>query len=155
DSNRVFAARAAPVSAAGGAGAILVLHDITDLKRADQIRRDFVANVSHALRTPLTAIRGYVEALLDEPPDAEQTKNFLGIVASRRLGSDRLLHVLLRLARLDARQESLDMPPCELEQLFASVAGDLALALAAKHQQVTTAVAPAAATIVADPAKLH
>ena len=43
----------------------LVLHDITDLRRADQIRRDFVANVSHELRTPLTAIRGYVEALLD------------------------------------------------------------------------------------------
>ena len=47
---------------------MLVLHDITDLRRADQIRRDFVANVSHELRTPLTAIRGYVEALLDGRP---------------------------------------------------------------------------------------
>ena len=53
----------------GGGGAVLVLHDITDLRRADQIRRDFVANVSHELRTPLTAIRGYVEALLDDPAD--------------------------------------------------------------------------------------
>ena len=58
-----------PVASAGGGGAVLVLHDITDLRRADQIRRDFVANVSHELRTPLTAIRGYVEALLDEEPD--------------------------------------------------------------------------------------
>ena len=55
----------APVVAAGR-GAVLVLHDITDLRRADQIRRDFVANVSHELRTPLTAIKGYVEALIDE-----------------------------------------------------------------------------------------
>jgi len=77
DASRSFVARAAPVSSAGGGGAILVLHDITDLRRADQVRRDFVANVSHELRTPLTAIRGYVEALLDEPPDAEQTRHFL------------------------------------------------------------------------------
>ena len=67
DASRSFVARAAPVSLAGGGGAILVLHDITDLRRADQVRRDFVANVSHELRTPLTAIRGYVEALIDEP----------------------------------------------------------------------------------------
>ncbi len=53
-----FIARSAPVSAGATRGAVLVLHDITDLRRADQIRRDFVANVSHELRTPLTAIRG-------------------------------------------------------------------------------------------------
>ena len=70
DPGRTFVARAAPVSGTGGGGAVLVLHDITDLRRADQIRRDFVANVSHELRTPLTAIRGYVEALLDDPADA-------------------------------------------------------------------------------------
>ena len=45
------------------AGAVLVLHDITELRQADRVRRDFVANVSHELRTPLTAVRGYVEAL--------------------------------------------------------------------------------------------
>ena len=66
---RTFVARAAAVSPTGGGGAVLVLHDITDLRRADQIRRDFVANVSHELRTPLTAIRGYVEALLEEEDD--------------------------------------------------------------------------------------
>ena len=66
DPGRTFVARAAGVAGGGGGGAVLVLHDITDLRRADQIRRDFVANVSHELRTPLTAIRGYVEALLDE-----------------------------------------------------------------------------------------
>ena len=49
-----------------GGGAVLVLHDISDLRRIDRVRRDFVANVSHELRTPLTAVRGYVEALLEE-----------------------------------------------------------------------------------------
>ena len=57
DLSRTLVARGAPVVSAGG-GAVLVLHDISDLRRADQIRRDFVANVSHELRTPLTAIRG-------------------------------------------------------------------------------------------------
>jgi len=155
DMNRIFVARAAPVSAAGGGGAILVLHDITDLKRADQIRRDFVANVSHELRTPLTAIRGYVEALLDDPTDPEQTQKFLEIVARHSARMDRLVNDLLRLARLDAHQESLDIAPCALEQIFSSVVSDLGLAIEAKHQHVTTSVAPEACTISADPAKLH
>ena len=64
DASRELVARLAPV-AGTGRGVVVVLHDVTDLKRADQIRRDFVANVSHELRTPLTAIRGYAEALVD------------------------------------------------------------------------------------------
>jgi two-component system, OmpR family, phosphate regulon sensor histidine kinase PhoR len=155
DMNRIFVARAAPVSAAGGGGAILVLHDITDLKRAEQIRRDFVANVSHELRTPLTAIRGYVEALLDDPADPEQTQRFLEIVARHSARMDRLVNDLLRLARLDAHQEPLDIAPCALEQIFSSVVSDLGLAIEAKQQHVTTSVAPEAGTISADSAKLH
>jgi two-component system phosphate regulon sensor histidine kinase PhoR len=155
DSSRVFVARAAPVSAAGGGGAILVLHDISDLRRADQMRRDFVANVSHELRTPLTAIRGYVEALLDDPPDPVQTRTFLEIVARHSARMDRLVTDLLRLARLDARQEPLDVAPCSLEQIFTSVISDLSPTIAAKAQQVTTTVAPEACSLSADPAKLH
>ena len=60
---------------------MLVLHDITDLRRADRVRRDFVANVSHELRTPLTAIRGYVEALIDDPPSPMRRRRFLEIIA--------------------------------------------------------------------------
>ena len=102
-------ARAAPVAATGGGGAVLVLHDITDLRRADQIRRDFVANVSHELRTPLTAIRGYVEALLDERRTRRtSTRRFLEIIARHSTRMERLVKDLLRLARLDARQETLD-----------------------------------------------
>src|SRR4029077_12107430 len=49
------------------AGAVVLFHDITELRRADQIRRDFVANVSHELRTPLSILRGYIETMLDDP----------------------------------------------------------------------------------------
>ena len=153
DSSRVFVSRAAPVGGAGG-GAVLVLHDITDLRRADQIRRDFVANVSHELRTPLTAIRGYVEALADER-DSEQIRRFVEIIARHSLRMERLVADLLRLARLDARQEVLDMTPCELDTIFSAVVTDLSPAFEAKTQRVTFAVAPDACSITADPAKLH
>ena len=154
DTARMFVARAAPVTAID-AGAVLVLHDITDLRRADQMRRDFVANVSHELRTPLTAIRGYVEALIDERPDAEQTRRFLEIIARHSERMERLVKDLLRLARLDARQEMLEIAPCELQHVFKAVVTDLAPTIEAKRQRVTVAVAPDACTIQADAAKLH
>jgi two-component system phosphate regulon sensor histidine kinase PhoR len=155
DPGRTFLARAAPVARSGGGGAVLVLHDITDLRRADQIRRDFVANVSHELRTPLTAIRGYVEALLDDRPDPEDTKRFLEIIARHSARMERLVSDLLRLARLDARQEALDLASCDMQQLFNTVVGDVAQTIEAKRQHITTAVDPDACRLSADPAKLH
>ena len=155
DPGRTFVARAAPVSRGGGGGAVLVLHEITDLRRADQIRRDFVANVSHELRTPLTAIRGYVEALLDDRSDSEDTNKFLEIIARHSERMERLVSDLLRLARLDARQEALDLASCDLQQLFNTVIGDVAQTAEAKHQQITTAVDGAGSRVTADPAKLH
>jgi two-component system phosphate regulon sensor histidine kinase PhoR len=155
DPGRTFVARAAPVTAEGGGGAVLVLHDITDLRRADQIRRDFVANVSHELRTPLTAIRGYVEALVDEPPDASNTRRFIEIIARHTTRMERLVKDLLRLARLDARQEVLEIAPCELQQLFQAVVSEMSPAIDAKRQRVTVRVDPAACLVEADPAKLH
>lgn len=155
DPGRTFVARAAPVSRAGGGGAVLVLHEITDLRRADQIRRDFVANVSHELRTPLTAIRGYVEALLDDRSDSDDATKFLEIIARHSERMERLVSDLLRLARLDARQEALDLAPCDLQQLFNTVIGDVAQTAEAKHQQITSSVDGPGNRFLADPAKLH
>jgi two-component system, OmpR family, phosphate regulon sensor histidine kinase PhoR len=155
DPGRTFVARAAPVHAPGAGGAVLVLHDITDLRRADQIRRDFVANVSHELRTPLTAIRGYVEALLDEPADAENTRRFLEIIARHSTRMERLVQDLLRLARLDARQEALDVTRCDVHQVFSGVIADLGPAIEAKQQHVAIVVPSEASHVDGDPAKLH
>ncbi len=155
DPGRTFVARAAPVARSGGGGAVLVLHDVTDLRRADQIRRDFVANVSHELRTPLTAIRGYVEALLDDRPDPEDTRRFLEVIARHSARMERLVSDLLRLARLDARQEALDLAPCDMQQLFNTVIADVAQTIEAKRQHITTTVDPEACRLSADPTKLH
>ena len=110
DTTRTLVARVTPVVAAGR-GAVLVMHDITDLRKADLVRRDFVANVSHELRTPLTAIKGYAEALLDDADDAEAREKFLDIIHRHATRMERLVKDLLRLARLDAGQEAVELVP--------------------------------------------
>jgi len=84
-------------------GAVVLFHDITELKRADEMRRDFVANVSHELRTPLSILRGYIETMRDDPkmPRAECAR-ILEVMEqhSKRLGL--LATDLLTLARADA-----------------------------------------------------
>ena len=156
DPNRTIVARAAPLTTEGAPGAVLVLHDITDLRHADRMRRDFVANVSHELRTPLTAIQGYVEALQDEdPPEPEEAARFLEIIARQANRMERLVRDLLRLARLEAGHEPIDPARTDLESLFADVVTELEGALEAKDQRVVTAVDAAAATLHVDRAKLH
>ena len=152
DPGRTFMARAASVSSTGGA--VLVLHDITDLRRADQARRDFVANISHELRTPLTSIKGYVEALLDGPVEPD-TRQYLEVIGRQSERMERLVKDLLRLARLDARQEPLDVAPARISPLFEAVIADLRPAITAKSQSVTTTISPDADQVVGDVAKLH
>ena len=98
-----FAATVASVRTTGTDGAVLVLHDITDLRKLERVRRDFVANVSHEFRTPLTAIQGFAETLLAGAIDDPQNRGrFLEIIVehSRRLA--RLTEDLLMLSKMDA-----------------------------------------------------
>ncbi len=131
-------ARVTPVVAAGR-GAVLVMHDITELRKADLVRRDFVANVSHELRTPLTAIKGYAEALLDDADDAEAREKFLDIIHRHATRMERLVKDLLRLARLDAGQEGVELVPCDVEGLLKGIVNDFEPIAAQKQQSIDTA----------------
>ena len=155
DASRTFVARAAAVASSGDGGAVLVLHDITDLRKAGQIRQDFVANVSHELRTPLTAIRGYVEALIDEPSLGADARGFLDIIGRHTARMERLVKDLLRLARLDARQEPLERTRCGVRDAFDGVLADLSQSLEARQQRVSVDISADAAYVDADPGKLH
>ena len=155
DASRTIIARAAPAAGDSSHGAVVVMHDITDLRRADQIRRDFVANVSHELRTPLTAIRGYVEALSEGDTDPEETRRFLAIIARHTERMERLVKDLLRLARLDAGQETPDLAACDTRSVIQPVVADLTRALGERRQRVEIAIAPGAESVQGDPAKLH
>jgi two-component system, OmpR family, phosphate regulon sensor histidine kinase PhoR len=156
DPSRTITVRAAPTLVGGGThGAILVLHDITDLRLTEQIRRDFVANVSHELRTPLTAVRGYVEALSEQDISAEERTRFLDVIKRHTLRMEFLVKDLLRLARLDARQETIDPIQFETHGFVQSVVSDLSAALEARRQKVEVSVNAGAESVRADPPKLH
>ncbi len=83
-------------------GAVLVIHDLTELRRLEAVRRDFVANVSHELKTPLTSISGYAETLLADPPDSAMSRRFLGTILSNAKRMQRLVDDLLDLSRIEA-----------------------------------------------------
>jgi two-component system, OmpR family, phosphate regulon sensor histidine kinase PhoR len=155
DPSRTIMATAAPAAGTAAHGVVLVLHDITELRRADQIRRDFVANVSHELRTPLTAIRGYVEALSEDDTSPDDRGRFLEIIGRHTQRMERLVKDLLRLARLDAGQETLDVIPCDTRSLTDTVVADVAQAAEERGQRVEVTIGPGADTVRADPAKLH
>jgi two-component system phosphate regulon sensor histidine kinase PhoR len=155
DARRFFVAHVVPVTRERGGGAVLVLHDITALRHADQVRRDFVANVSHELRTPLTAVRGAVEALVDTPATPEESQKFLGIISRHALRMERLVGDLLRLARLDAGQETLARTDTRIDNVAAAVARDMQTTLEGRRQTVRIAIGPQADVVMADPGKLH
>jgi two-component system, OmpR family, phosphate regulon sensor histidine kinase PhoR len=116
-----FAATVASVRAGETSGAVIVLHDITELRKLERIRRDFVANVSHEFRTPLTAIQGFAETLIGGAIDDPQNRGrFLGIILehSRRLA--RLTEDLLKLSQMDAERLELEIRPVSVAQLIES-----------------------------------
>ena len=83
-------------------GAVLVLHDITGLKRLETVRRDFVANVSHELKTPLTVIRGYAETLLADETPADVRTTFVEKVLANAQRMQQLVDDLLDLSRIES-----------------------------------------------------
>lgn len=86
-------------------GAVIVIHDVTELRRLEQMRTEFVANVSHELRTPLTSIKGFVETLLDGAADTPSLRErFLKIIQAETLRLQRLIEDLLTLAHFEGRE---------------------------------------------------
>lgn len=99
--------------------AVLVFHDITELRRLEKIRKDFVANVSHELRTPLTSIKGYVEALLDGGNDDPETAvNFLTIILKQSDRLNLILEDLLELSKIESGRVSFKEEPLDLRSLI-------------------------------------
>ena len=96
-------------------GFLLVLHDITELRRLEKVRAEFVANVSHELRTPLTAIKGYLETVLDETGLESAThRRFLEIANSHAERMGRLINDLLNLSDIETGKVVLDPIPISL-----------------------------------------
>jgi two-component system phosphate regulon sensor histidine kinase PhoR len=115
---RSFSVTAAPVHAAGPSGAVLVLHDITELRRLERVRRDFVANVSHEFKTPLTAIQGFAETLLSGALDDKANRErFVEIIRDHARRLARLTDDLLKLSRIEAGRLELELRPVKVETI--------------------------------------
>lgn len=132
---KVFLVNATPISGEGGVtGCLMVLHDITEIRRLETVRRDFVANVSHEIKTPLTSIKGFVETLLDEDlADKGHVRQFLSIINEHTARLDALLNDLLSLSYLESSQVTLTRGRVGLKELADKVALGCAAQLKKKN----------------------
>jgi two-component system phosphate regulon sensor histidine kinase PhoR len=129
-----FAVTVAPIQADGARGAVLVLHDISELRRLERVRQDFVANVSHEFKTPLTAIQGFAETLLGGAlEDPQNSQRFLGIIREHAARLGRLTDDLLKLSEIEAGKLELEMHPVPMGELIEACAETTRLKAAEKN----------------------
>jgi two-component system phosphate regulon sensor histidine kinase PhoR len=115
-------------AALDGATAILTLHDVTELKRSEQMRADFVANAGHELKTPLAALIGFIETLLGPArDDATARERFLAIMAEQARRMSRLVDDLLSLSRIELNEHVAPTGRVELAPVVDEVARGLEL----------------------------
>ncbi len=122
---RVFQVSAAPVPVAWGEGvfgAVLLLRDVTELDRAVQVKSDFVANASHELRTPVSAIAGAVETLLEgAAEDPEMSRRLLGMVRTHAARLQEMIRDLLDLSRLESPELDVRIEPVDPGEVVATL----------------------------------
>jgi two-component system phosphate regulon sensor histidine kinase PhoR len=129
-----FAVTVAPIQADGARGAVLVLHDISELRRLERVRQDFVANVSHEFKTPLTAIQGFAETLLGGAlEDRQNSQRFLEIIREHAARLGRLTDDLLKLSQIEAGKLELEMRPIPMGELIDACAETTRLKAAEKN----------------------
>jgi two-component system, OmpR family, phosphate regulon sensor histidine kinase PhoR len=137
-----------------GAGAIIVMHDVTDLRRLETIRRDFVANVSHELRTPVSVIQANAETLLDGAlEDQRHARRFIDAIFRNAERLSRLIADLLDLSRLEADQYTLEFEPCRLRDIAYQTA-DLVRAKGERPGTRIEVQVDETCTVMADPSAL-
>ena len=102
-------------------GVVAVFHDISDLKKAENMRRDFVANVSHELRTPVTIIKGYAETLLDGTLESDPVRavRFVEIISSHSERLTNLVNDILTLSSLESKEAILELNPIDISGTIA------------------------------------
>ena len=136
-------------------GAVVALLDLTRLRRLETVRRDFVANVSHELKTPLTVVRGFAETLADDDPPADVRRQFAESIAGHTRRMQRLVDDLLDLSRIESGGW---VPDPQSVELAAVVGDDISAARATadrKGIELGVELADDATAIVADPVALR
>jgi two-component system phosphate regulon sensor histidine kinase PhoR len=137
-------------------GALVLFHDITELKKMDQVRRDFVANVSHELRTPLSILRGYIETLLDSPKTPrEELTRILRVMERHSDRLELLVEDLLTLAQLESGNPNLQMGTVDLSSFLPEMVRDWEKKLTSKQLNMSVDVPPELSPIRVDRTRLQ
>ena len=137
-------------------GALVLFHDITELKKIDQVRRDFVANVSHELRTPLSILRGYIETLLDSPTTpSEELTRILRVMERHSDRLELLVEDLLTLAQLESGNPNLQMGTVDLSSFLSEIVRDWEKKLTSKQLNMSVDVQPDLSPIRVDRTRLQ
>ncbi|MFD1851093.1 two-component system histidine kinase PnpS [Oceanobacillus bengalensis] len=122
-------------------GAVIVIHDITELKKLEIMRKDFVANVSHELRTPITSIKGFAETLLEDGiNDRENAKEFLKIIYKESDRMQLLIEDLLTLSRLEEENFQLVLNKIDVSELADEIVPTFLLKARKKKLNLTVSI---------------
>ena len=153
---RVLALRAAPLPSSPSPGVVVVLHDVSELRRLENLRSEFVANVSHELKTPLSAIKAYAETLrLGAVDDPDNNLDFVHRIEAQANRLHQLIVDLLHLARVESGREALDLDVLSLTPLVEASVNQFATAAAAKEISVELVPANSPVSVQADPAAVR
>jgi signal transduction histidine kinase len=146
--DRTVAVAARPLSPTG---AVVTVLDLTVLRRLETIRRDFVANVSHELKTPLTAVSGFAETLLDETIPDDQRRRFVETIRDNAWRMQRIVDDLLDLSRIESGGWRPNVGRVDAAGIVRDVFTAVQAAADAKGLRLVSEIPPAAAIIDADP----
>ena len=134
-----------------GAVAVLTLHDITELKRTEQMRADFIANASHELRTPLTTLTGFIETLRGPArEDAEARERFLAIMHEQAARMTRLVEDLLSLSRIELNEHVMPQGRVALGSLLRQLAETLELRAGERGMRIRLGLPPDLPEVLGD-----
>lgn len=134
----------------GGHNTVIVLRDVTEVRRLESIRSDFVANVSHELRTPLTNIRGYAETLMDMEGLPEKCGKFLSIILKNIGQMTLIVSDLLQLTRLEHDDGEVESTPIRVSPVLDEAFTTLEYAAREKELRIERNIAPEAELVLAD-----
>lgn len=133
---------------------VLLLHDISETKRTEQIRRDFVANVSHELKTPIATIKGYAETLLEGALEEPETlREFLGTILSYSKRMENLVNDLLQLTKIESGVIEMKKSTISLKETLNEICKGFSARASEKGLSLLCEVVPQDLTIEADPVR--
>ena len=132
------------------AGVIAFIPDIIEHERLDNMRKEFVADVSHELKTPITSIMGYADTLLEGEYDEKTQKEFLGVIAGEARRMAKLVTDLLELSRIDSNKKKIKKESFDLGQMVKDCQSKLAIEIKKKNHQIENFVTADVPKVVAD-----